>query len=174
MDGKSLLDISNDYQEYFALLESIDLDELSDAERSQLESFEAQLEEDRDRKLDNIGAFIKDLEARAKSRNEIAKQMASLAKADENKARYLKSMILTFFQIHGLKTINTLRCRITRSQNGGKEPLVIEDIDPTSLPEEFQKVVVTPDTERIREELEAGAVLPFARIAPRGEHVRIG
>ena len=72
---RSLLDISNDYQDFFGLMENIDLDEVEATEQEQLNAFIADLNNERDKKLDNIGAYVKDLDARVIGRDQIIKQM---------------------------------------------------------------------------------------------------
>jgi hypothetical protein len=176
---RSLLDISNDYGRFFDLLESVELDEMSPEEDQQLTSFLMALDEERDKKLDNIGAFVKDLEARGKARTEIRKQMEKLEKADFNKAKYLKEFVLHFFQANGINdTIQTLRCKFRKQPNGGLMPLVLTEsavVEPHLLPERFQKVTITPDTDAIRAALDAGEELKgIAMFAERGEHLRIG
>jgi len=79
--------------------------------------------------------------------------MQDLAASDENRARLLKEL-KSFFQLHDLKAINT--AIVYHWLNGGKAPLILkDDLSPTQLPEQFQKVSVD-DTLKIREALEAG------------------
>ena len=58
-------------------------------------------------------------------------------------------------------------------KNGGKQPLVVDWLPLEELPERFQKVTITEDREKIAEALAAGEELTFARLEPRGTHLRI-
>ena len=59
-------------------------------------------------------------------------------------------------------------------KNGGKAPLNIdEDMPAISLPEEYQLWDVKPNKEVIRQDLEAGKELPYARLGERGESLRL-
>ncbi|MEX2657877.1 MAG: hypothetical protein WD272_10205 [Balneolales bacterium] len=60
--------------------------------------------------------------------------------------------------------------------NGGQLPVALnEDITPESLPEEFVKVFREPDMSALRDALLSGneEAMRFARILPRGSHLRI-
>lgn len=129
---------------------------------------------ERDHKLDSYAALISEMQARADVRKAEAKRMQDLAASDENRARLLKDRLKSFFQLHDLKAINTTRYRLSLAKNGGKAPLILkDDLSPTQLPEQFQKVSVDVDTAKIREALEAGESLPFAHLGQRVESMRI-
>ena len=53
--------------------------------------------------------------------------------------------------------------------NGGKQALTIDG----NVPEEYTKIIIENDTDKIRADLEAGKELPFAHLEPRGESLRI-
>ena len=57
----------------------------------------------------------------------------------------------------------------TVCKNGGKQGVNIF----AEVPDNFQRVIYEPDTDKIRDALEAGEDLPFAKLLERGEHVRI-
>lgn len=54
-------------------------------------------------------------------------------------------------------------------KNGGKKPVILSD----EVPQEWQKVKYEPDNKRIREALENGEELPFAKLGERGERLSI-
>lgn len=132
------------------------------------------LGEERDRKLDNYAGLISEMSARAEVRKAEAKRLMELAQADENRAKMLKDRLKIFFETHNLKTVETVRYKLSLAKNGGKVPLILDDSIPaTQLPEQFQRVSVDPDTAAIREALEAGQQLAFAQLGERGTCLRI-
>ena len=64
---------------------------------------------------------------------------------------------LKCFFLHNLKTVETLRYKLSVAKNGGKAPLILDESVPvTNLPEQFQKVSIDANTAAIREALAAG------------------
>ncbi len=55
------------------------------------------------------------------------------------------------------------------AKNGGKQALTID----RKVPKEYTKTIIENDTDKIRQALEEGKELPFARLEPRGESLRI-
>lgn len=55
-------------------------------------------------------------------------------------------------------------------KNGGKAPLVLDE---QNVPDNYKKVVLEIDKSKIRQALEDGEQLPFARIGERGTHLSI-
>jgi hypothetical protein len=172
--NRSLFAISDD----LLALDNI-LDDLGgDVSDEQVESIIAEwfenLGEERDRKLDNYAAFIRELEARAEARKVEAHRLAALVTIDTNRILALKRRLKWFFEYHNLPPIQTARFRLSLAGNGGKLPLLLDpDLTADSLPEEFRKVSVTPDPDKIRAALESGAQLDFARLGERGKSIRI-
>lgn len=167
---RTLFHISDDIQHLNTLL-----DDLDDTEQQQLiTEWLEHLEEERDRKLDNYAALIAELEAKAEIRKREAKRLIDLAAADENRAKMLKERLKYFFETNNLKKVETNRYRLAVVKHGGKAPLILdESVTATELPERFQRVNIEPDTKAIREALEAGEDLDFARLGDRGSSVRI-
>ncbi len=172
----TLLDISKDL---IALQHALDdLEGLPEQQSEELYEWFTELSEEkeaeRDRKLDNYAALIGELEARADARKLEAKRMSDHARADENRAKSLKSFLQQFFESHAIKSIETDRYRLTLANNGGKLPVIVdEDFSISAIPDEFTKISITPDLEAIREALEDGEALEFARFGERGRSLRI-
>lgn len=99
---------------------------------------------------DKLDAFIKSIER-------------NLDRMDDGIEHAMDTMGVTEFKsdLHSFKKV----------RNGGKAPLIIDD--PGAIPANFQKVVIAPDTDKIREALEAGEELPFAHLGERGVHLRV-
>ena len=54
-------------------------------------------------------------------------------------------------------------------KNGGKRALTIDG----EVPEEYTRIVIENDTDKIRQALEQGEKLPFAHLEAQGESLRI-
>lgn len=152
------------------LLEHAEGDE---AQTEEILNYLEDTQQELSQKLDNYAELIQELQARAGARKQRAKEMAELAKADENLANRLKATLKLFFELHNIKRQDTDRHRITLAKNGGKAPLVLNEILPEDLPEEYQKVTITADTEAIRDALEKGIDLGFAHFGDRQMSIRI-
>jgi hypothetical protein len=137
-----------------------------------LEQFRQQLEQDRAAKVDNTCAFIRELLARAEARKAEAERFIALSRTDGNLADRLKAMLLDHLRLHGVKKLETERFRLTRAANGGRLPLEVT-LPAEELPEEYVRTTKAADMEAIREAVEGGEELPFARLGERGEHLRL-
>jgi Siphovirus Gp157 len=166
----SLFGISDDLIALSQLLDDMEGEGQEDLIMKWLE----ELEEDRDSKIDNYATLIKELQASAYARDVEAARIKDLSLADQKKADVLLSRLKYFLELHGIPKLNTTRFSISVAKNGGKTPVsVFVDID--SVPSAYVKIreVKTVDKDLIREELEAGHSLPFARLAERGTNLRI-
>lgn len=189
---KTLFEISNDIHALADLLEETG-GEVTPETEAAIDQWFAEVETDRDAKIDNYCALIKHLEATAKARQEESKRLQSLAKTDENSADRLKRRLHMFFQIHGIPKVETLRFKVRRQANGGKHPVILDEHfqrHPEELPEKYRRVIFEPNLDVIREDLMTLAAvsmeeenadaaadlakdLSFAALGERGEHLRI-
>lgn len=128
---------------------------------------------DRDIKLDNYAALIGDLEARAEIRKAESKRLSDRAQVDLNQAKALKLALHRFFELHQLKTVDTPRYKITLANNGGKLPLLLDDICVDQLPDQFVKTEKSVNKDAVRAALDSGEVVQFARFGDRGKSLRI-
>lgn len=171
---RSLLDISDDIMALDDLLDECGGD-VTDVEGA-IDQWFGELGIERDRKLDGYASLIAELTNRAEVRETRAAEMTELARLDKKKVEFLKSRLLMFFQAHAIERVDTERFRFTRCKNGGRQPMWIEEAE--KLPDEFRRTVIEykPETDKIREalaKLPEGEGLPFAKLMPRGEHIRI-
>lgn len=169
--NKTLFDLSNEILQLDDLLDSLDGDD--EAQMDALDEYLNGLESDLEAKLDNYAGFITELEARSCARKEEAERLAHRAKVDANKAARLKESLKVFFGIHGYKTMETDRFKLTLSANGGKLPLMISSIE--DLPEQYVEQVVTLKalTDAIRNDIESGIDVPGCMLGERGSSMRI-
>ncbi len=161
--------------------EILQLRQVLDSQEHETETIDAveeylrSLSEDREKKLDNYAALIRELEARAKIRLDEAKRLEGLAKKDLDVVERLKERLKLVFTLHDWKTVDTDRFRITLAQNGGKQKLVVE-IPIEELEERFRRIEtkIVPDNDALREALGDGEVVEGVRLEERGATIRIG
>jgi len=170
---RSLWAIADDLSTLDDLVEEAEGD-ITECEET-IDEWFARLGEEATSKLDGYAAFIKELEARSEARKEEADRLAKRARIDAALADWLKTRMKEFFILRGWKKVDTMRYRLSLVANGGKAPLVV-DLPPEKIPPEYrkEKVVVSADNDKIRQELETGGTLEWARIGAKGSHVRIG
>lgn len=172
----TLLEISEDILALEALIDDCTTEDgelvmQPEADRV-LANWFSELMEDRDRKLDNYGALVREMLMRAAARKEEMSRLAARVKADETKAKYLKQRLLEFLDAHRIQKIETRRYKFSCRGNGGLQPLDKPE-DPTSLPEEYQRKIIEADAEAIRAALATGVEIPGCSLKPRGRHLQI-
>jgi hypothetical protein len=166
---RTLLDITDDIRALDDILAENGGD-LSDPQiESVISEWEDGLEADLENKLDAYAALITEWEARSEMRSVEASRLAKRAKIDAAAADALRRRLQYVFESRNLRPVETPRYRIALARNGGKRPLDIHD----EVPAEFLKITTSPDTERIRAELEAGKALPFAVLMERTNRISI-
>lgn len=172
MSKPTLLDIADDARALADLLDERDGDITGQEEAVQ--AFLDETDEALTTKVDRIAGLIRQLEAYAAARKAEAKRIADLAKTDENRAKWLKGMLLMGLDVAGVDRIDGDRHRVTVAKNGGKVPVVVPD-DVAVLPDAFVRTVVKRDADKdaIREALEGGADVPGCSLGERGRSVRI-
>ena len=145
------------------------------AERA-VDSWLESLGNERDEKLDGYCGLIREIESRCEARKVEATRLSALARADDNAAKRLKDRMKLMMELTRTAKIETTHFKIGVCANGGKQPIELRPeylANPTLLPPAFQHVEIRPDTDAIREGLEAGEAMIFAELKPRGTHVRI-
>lgn len=130
-----------------------------------LESIEGEIED----KADNYAKIIKGFEALRDARKAEAKRLVDSAAVLDNRIKILKNNLFNVMKETGKTKFNTELFSFNICKNGGKQALTIDG----EVPEQFTKIVVENDTDKIRVALESGENLPFAHLEPRGESLRI-
>lgn len=190
---QNLFDIGHDLNQIAEAYDQLEEQGTDEVYLASIEAFFGQLLDQRDAKLDGYAALITQRLAHAKIRTDEANRLRGLAKIDENLAERLKARLKEYFDQEGITKIETALHKFAIQNNGGVLPLVlVEGLEPEGLPEEFRKLTVTVDSEKLREAVEAGEApmvpnllfdaftdgdqpeqVPAARIGDRGSHLRI-
>ena len=164
----TLYELNVQMQEILDMAESGEFDEELIA--NTLEGVEGEIEI----KLDSYGVIIIELQADIEKIDQEIKRLTTKKKTISNSIDYLKKMVMQTMGTLNTRKVKGDKFTWTIAKNGGKAPLIIdEDMPAISLPEEYQLWDVKPNKEVIRQDLEAGKELPYARLGERGESLRL-
>ena len=114
-------------------------------------------------------SVIKQLEMEAKQAKEISQQFADKQKVRENHIKQMKEALLFAMTKIGIDQIEAGEWTIKVQKNGGLQPMVIDG----EVPENFKRITIDDDKEKIRKALESGEELDFAHLEERGKHISI-
>ena len=170
---RTLIEISDELRAMEQQLEDLGGDITTPEVEKAIDAWLESLGRERDEKLDNYAAWIRDIELRSEARASEAKRLTERARIDANRAGHLKERLKHFFQLHGYTKIETRRFRLVLANNGGKQPVRVLAEDTGAIPDEFCHFRRDPDLDLIREALEAGEPLEFAEMGERGQSLRI-
>ncbi len=167
----TLIEISQDLLAFKSLLDECDTDITPQIEEA-MDAWFAELDVSSKDKLDNYAALIRNLTLQAAARREEKERLDKRVRVDENTVARLKERLKMFFEMQGLRTVETRRYKLTLCNNGGLTPLKVE-AEPKNLPEEFQYWECSADTVKLRKALEAGTRVDGVQLMDRGKHLRI-
>ena len=135
-----------------------------------LEGLEGEVED----KLDSYGIVMNELYMDIEKITVEIKRLTDAKKRISNNIDRMKEAVKASMDLMGKKKVQGNHFTWQIQKNGGKAPLIIdEDMPAISLPEEYQLWDVKPNKEVIRQDLEAGKELPYARLGERGESLRL-
>lgn len=155
---------------------TVGLMELAEDEDIELDVFKDTLEAlegEYDDKIESYCKAIKNIEADAKALDEEAKRLTTKRKHLENAVERMKQAMFESMKQLNKTSAGGKVLKASIQKNGGKLPLVLDDIDAYLLPEDYRKVEYKADNEAIRKALDEGKELPFAHYGERGESIRI-
>lgn len=150
--------------EYLALLEMADeADEQTFIDT--LESINGELET----KADNYGIVINELSAKVNQIEAEVKRLTERKSIIENNVKRMKERLKGAMEVLEKDTIQTEHYKFKICKNGGKQPIEIVG----EVPDNFKRVILEDDKDKIRKALEDGEELEFAVLKDRGTHIRI-
>ena len=151
--------------------------EITDPEaESAIDDWLAETQMSLELKVDQYASLIREFEARSEAREIEAERLTALAGADGNQAKRLKDRLKAFFEIAGIKKLETPRFRVSIQANGGNTPLIVPPMweqDPAEAPEAFQRRVIELDRNAIREAIRNDGETHGACLGERGTQLRI-
>lgn len=173
--SRSIFDID---QELDQIAQGYDLiaeqPEVEESIKESIIAYFGNLMEERDAKLDRYADLIAFRETAAAARKAEAKRIADLAKTDEATVKSLKRLLLAVFGMHDISKMETRLHKFWTQANGGKTPVLLEEgIDPEQVDPRFRRVKYEIDNDAVREALESGEEIAWARLGERGTSLRI-
>lgn len=161
----SLYELTTTYQ---ALLDLGDSDDPEDQEAfmNTLEGINYEL----DLKADDYAAVILQLNGKADMIKKEIDRLTKISEAITNNVSRMKDILKWSMEQTGRTEIKTPLHTFKIQKNGGKQRLLYNEPD---VPDNYKKVILEVDTEKIRKDLEDGKDLKWAALAPRGTHLRV-
>lgn len=136
-----------------------------------LECVEGDIED----KLDSYGVVMNELQMDvAKIDQEIKRLTEKKKRINANIDKMKNAVQYTMTEVLHTRKVKGEKFTWAIQKNGGKAPLIIDEGFPVvSMPDKYQDWDVRVDKVALREDLEAGVVLPYARLGERGESLRL-
>lgn len=160
----TLYEITGDYLRLLEMLEeeeNIDPQAFADT----LEGIEGEFEI----KADGYARVLKELSAEAGKYDAEIQRMIARRDSLNNRSKMLKQHLYESMKAIGKLKFKTDLFSFGIQKNGGLQPMeILPDVE---IPDEYCRK--EPDNTKIREALKNGAVLPFAVLKERGEHLVI-
>ena len=164
----TLYDLNVQMQTILEMAEDDELDPQLIADT--LEGLEGEVED----KLDSYGIVMNELLMDVEKIDVELKRLTDTKKRINRNIDRMKEAVKTSMILMDKRKVQGNHFTWQIQKNGGKAPLIIdEDMPAISLPEEYQLWDVKPNKEVIRQDLEAGKELPYARLGERGESLRL-
>ena len=125
-------------------------------------------------KADGYAYVIDSINADVETIDKEIKRLQARKKMLTGNADRIKQHLWACLKAIGMRRLKTAKHSFTIAKNGGKAPVMLDPaLDIDALPEEFVKVEKSIAMDTVRSYLEDGVNLPFARLAERGESLRI-
>ena len=161
----TLYELRAEYMELLALLEDPDTDPQVIADT--MEGIRGEL----DVKCDSYVVMIRQLEAQVEMIDAELIRLEKNKSALTNNIKRMKAAVLDTIQMTGSRKMVTDHFKLSIVKNGGKQPMEVDEIE--KIPQDYLTMKPVANMEKIRQELEGGGQLDFARLKERGEHLGI-
>ena len=179
MERPSMFELVSEYHRLIDYgcpeIDEKDTSEIIIEKKAEIEAFEGTMQmllECIDDKADTYCAVLSHIEARSKMLKAEIDKMTALKKAEDNAIKRMKEALVMAMNETGRTEIRTDLHTLKVVNNGGKQAL---DVDKDNVPQEYTKttVIIEPDNDKIRSDIESGKELSFARLKPRGQRLSI-
>ena len=161
----TLYELRAEYMELLELLEDPDTDPQVIADT--MEGIHGEL----DIKCDSYVVVIRQLEAQVEMIDAELIRLEKNKSALTNNIKRMKAAVLDTIQMTGSRKMVTDHFKLSIVKNGGKQPMEVDEIE--KIPQDYLTMKPVANMEKIRQELEGGGQLDFARLKERGEHLGI-
>lgn len=123
-----------------------------------------ELQEAREKKLDNIGAYLKNLKAEAEALTEECKALKSRADRKKKDIERLKEYVVTCMGEEGLAKFESTRVKFSFRAS---QKVEVSDEDALPLIWKREVIKYEPDLEKIKAAIKAGETVPGAVLVDR-------
>lgn len=161
----TLYELKDEYKQLLEMLEDPDIDPQVIADTMEAVSGEL------DVKCDSYVVIIKKLEAQVEMIDTELIRLEKNKTALTGNIKRMKSSVLDAIQLTGQRKMETDHFKLSIVKNGGKQPMEVDEIE--KIPQDYLTMKPVANMEKIRQELEGGGQLDFARLKERGEHLGI-
>lgn len=174
MPRRSLYTITADLAALDTLLDECEGDISDPRAEEAIETWAKELAQDEGIKLDGLVSYLKQLDMERTACTEQMREWAARCQVRANRIQRLRQLVVDHLVVTGRTKLQLPSgIKLAVQKNGGKTPIQIDDIDPSEVAEVFQVETISINRDRVREFLEAGERLPFARLVERGVHLRV-
>ena len=164
----NIFKLTNEYRQLLAMMEDPEIDEQAVADT--MEGIEMEIEQ----KADNYAWLIRSLDSNNEAIDKEIARLQALKKRNDNFIGRLKENLMFCMRATGKEKFKTALNSFGIRKAGGKQPLVIDFENPADIPEDYRKVVkYGANSDKIREDLDKGIELKWARYAERTEYLSI-
>ena len=169
----SMFELTSDYQRLLMMLEDAedaDDETMQEVIKDTLDLLEGDIEA----KADQIAYIIRELDGDEEILNKEEQRIKAKRESIVRNRQRLKENLMEAMRLTGKEKFKTKLNSFGIRKAGGKQPLVIDFENPADIPEDYRKVVkYGADNEKIREDLDKGIELKWARYAERTEYLSI-
>lgn len=177
MSKRTLFDIGAELSRIHDWVDDYDPNDPDDGleEADILQAWFETVAEEEEIKLDAYCSLIMQLTMEQHAAQAEAREWLRKAAGRERRVKWLKTRLMQHLVATGRTEALTASGRKVAVQNdGGLLPLVIEDtVAMDAIPRHYVVLTEAIDNVKVRAALESGQELPFAKLAPRGQHLRI-
>lgn len=164
MNNMRLYEIADQYEFLLKDLYDEDTGEINENALDRLK----ELSDSMETKCINITRVFKSIEAEQEAIEKERKNMAAREKALKNQVERLKAYLLSNMERCDINKISCPQFVISLQKN----PPSVEAYDKTQIPQEYQKITIDYDNQKIKSDLTNGLVIPGVRLV-QGNHIRI-
>lgn len=162
----NLYELSQEFLEAEFLLNSAE----SDEEYQQALDLLTSIESDLIVKVDNIAAFVKNLDGEIKKFKEEEKRLSDKRKSLESKQKSLKSYIRSVFNAQNIDRVKGDRFEVKLQQN----PQYSMNItDETNIPDEYYETIKQLNKRKLKEDIIENGLFVEGVELSKGQHIRI-
>lgn len=169
----NLLELAAEAIEIDRMLTDLDGDISDPCVAEAVDKWLAKIAEDVDVVADQVTSLVREKELRIAMLSAELDRIKLKMECENRGVTFIKDKLKMALEAMNLKKAGKIRTA-TVCANGGKTPLSI-DLAPEDMPDGFrkEKIVCSYDDEAIRNSLDRGDQLAFARYEARGTHLRI-